>query len=117
MNLLVENSNVTMAPGLAELGEEINKTYAVFPLAMRYSNWETDKIIGQELWQNMVTSLVVIFLTVLVFLGSLRASCIVIFVVTSTILEVCLSLVDCYTKSGTSHWLIFRLPGSCISGT
>ena len=84
VNMLVENSNVSLAPGLSET----NKTYPVFPMAMRYSNWQTDKIIGQELWQNMVTSLVAIFLTVLVFLGSLRASCIVIFVVTSTILEV-----------------------------
>ena len=43
MNLLVENYNVTMSPGLSEP----NKTYPVFPMAMRYSNWETDKIIGQ----------------------------------------------------------------------
>ena len=76
-----------MAPGLMEPGET-NMTGAVFPLAMRYSNWQTDKIIGQELWQNMLTSLLAIFLTVLVFLGSLRASCIVIIIVTSTILEV-----------------------------
>ena len=55
---------------------------------LRYSNWETDKIIGRELYQNMITSLLAIFLTVLVFLGSLRASCIVIFCVASTILEV-----------------------------
>merc|ERR1719336_1761119 len=55
---------------------------------MRYSNWETDKIIGQELYQNMITSLIAMYVTVLVFLGSLRASCIVIFCVASTILEV-----------------------------
>ena len=54
----------------------------------RYSNWETDKIIGYELYQNMLTSLIAIFLTVLVFLGSLRASCIVIFCVAATIIQV-----------------------------
>ena len=54
----------------------------------RYSNWETDKIIGHELYQNLLTSLIAIFLTVLVFLGSLRASCIVIFCVATTIVQV-----------------------------
>ena len=36
----------------------------------------------------MLTSLIAIFLTVLVFLGSLRASCIVIFCVATTIIQV-----------------------------
>ena len=36
----------------------------------------------------MLTSLIAIFLTVLVFLGSLRASCIVIFCVAATIIQV-----------------------------
>ena len=54
----------------------------------RYSNWETDKVIGNELYQNIALSLFVIFLTILAFLGSLRGACIVIFCVAATIIEV-----------------------------
>ena len=45
-------------------------------------------MIGSELYQNMVSSLLAIFLTVLIFLGSLRGACIVIFCVAATIIEV-----------------------------
>ena len=45
-------------------------------------------MIGSELYQNMVSSLLAIFLTVLIFLGSIRGACIVIFCVAATIIEV-----------------------------
>ena len=86
---LVEAANITGA-----------EATAVFPLAVRYSNWETDKVIGRELYQNLISSLLAIFLTVLVFLGSLRASCIVIFCVGATILEV--DLLSVLDKQGSS---------------
>ena len=85
VNLLVEESNITAAPLIQD---EENKTDPVFPMALRYSNWETDKVIGRELYQNMITSMLAIFFTILIFLGSLRASCIVIFCVATTIVEV-----------------------------
>lgn len=82
VNLLVDHSNISSIDGLN------NVSNSVFPLAVRYSNWETDKVIGSELYQNMVSSLIAIFLTVLIFLGSLRGACIVIFCVAATIIEV-----------------------------
>jgi len=86
---MVETSEISVSDKLLMLEDsQANLTDAVFPVAMRYSNWETDKIIGHELYQNLLTSLIAIFLTVLVFLGSLRASCIVIFCVATTIVQV-----------------------------
>jgi len=87
VNLLVEDSNIS---SIIEESEQDPSEYhsGVFPLAVRYSNWETDKVIGSELYQNMVSSLLAIFLTVLIFLGSLRGACIVIFCVAATIIEV-----------------------------
>jgi hypothetical protein len=38
----------------------------------RYTNWETDKVIGRELYQNILTSGLAIFFTVLLFLGRLE---------------------------------------------
>ena len=98
---MVEAANITGA-----------EATAVFPLAVRYSNWETDKVIGRELYQNLISSLLAIFLTVLVFLGSLRASCIVIFCVGATILEV-----DLLSVLLDKHCIsMSRLRASCISG-
>eukprot|EP00092_Neocalanus_flemingeri_P040503 GFUD01044108.1.p1 GENE.GFUD01044108.1~~GFUD01044108.1.p1 ORF type:complete len:1044 (-),score=198.42 GFUD01044108.1:97-3228(-) len=85
VNLLVEDSNISST--LMD-NNPVSTSNAVFPLAVRYSNWETDKVIGSELYQNMVSSLLAIFLTVLIFLGSLRGACIVIFCVAATIIEV-----------------------------
>merc|ERR1719334_1663585 len=78
VNTIVSNS------GIQSQGTEAD----VFPLSIRYANWETDKVIGSELYQNLVSSLVAILLTVLLFLGSVRAACIVIFCVAATIVEV-----------------------------
>ena len=85
VNLLVEESNITASNMIQDYE---NTTDPVFPMALRYSNWETDKVIGLELYQNMITSMLAIFFTILVFLGSLRASFIVIFCVATTIVEV-----------------------------
>ena len=54
----------------------------------RYSNWVTDKIIQWELYQNIGSSLVAMYLTVLVFLGSFRGAAFIIFCVLSTLVEV-----------------------------
>jgi len=85
VNLLVDESNIS---SILRDTDPLSNYNAVFPLAVRYSNWETDKVIGSELYQNMVSSLLAIFLTVLIFLGSLRGACIVIFCVAATIIEV-----------------------------
>ena len=53
-----------------------------------YSNWIVDKVIGQEIYQNIGSSLLAIFFTVLIFLGSLRCSLMVILCVGITIVEV-----------------------------
>ena len=55
---------------------------------LRYSNWVTDKIIQWELYQNIGTSLLAMYLTVLVFLGSFRGAAFVIFCVFGTLVEV-----------------------------
>ena len=57
---LVEESNIRL-PG--------DNTTAVFPMGVRYANWVTDKVIQRELYQNIGSSMLAIFLTVLLFLG------------------------------------------------
>lgn len=54
----------------------------------RYSNWVTDKIIQWELYQNIGSSLIAMYLTVLVFLGSFRGAAFIIFCVLGTLVEV-----------------------------
>jgi len=60
----------------------------VFPMSTRYANWETDKVIGRELYQNLGSSALAIFITVLLFLGSARGAVIVICCVLATIVNV-----------------------------
>lgn len=64
------------------------KRGGIFPLALGYSNWIVDKVIGKEIYQNIGCSLVAIFITVLIFLCSLRCSIMVILCVGVTIIEV-----------------------------
>ena len=61
---------------------------AAIPVAVRYSNWVTDKIIQRELYQNIGSASVAMFLTVLVFLGTFRGAALIIFCVLGTIVEV-----------------------------
>ena len=92
----MENSNIT------QLNTD-DQTTAVFPMAVRsgsiifcqnvtisfrYANWVTDKVIQRELYQNIGSSMIAIFITVLIFLGSFRGACFVIFCVFATIVEV-----------------------------
>ena len=79
LHQLLDQSNVT------QLGSD---DPAAFPIAVRYSNWVTDKIIQRELYQNIATSLLAMFLTVLIFLGSVRGALFVIFCVLGTIIDV-----------------------------
>ena len=61
---------------------------AAIPVAVRYSNWVTDKIIQRELYQNIGSASVAMFLTVLLFLGTFRGAALIIFCVLGTIVEV-----------------------------
>ena len=61
---------------------------AAIPISTRYSNWVTDKIIQRELYQNIGSASVAMFITVLIFLGSFRGAASVIFCVLGTIVDV-----------------------------
>jgi hypothetical protein len=50
---------------------------------LRYTNWETDKVIGRELYQNILTSGLAIFFTVLLFLGRLEEQDVFYFLITT----------------------------------
>jgi len=82
MKELVENSNIVSTPN------SHHDVPPAFPIAYRYANWETDRVIGEELYRNILSSILAIFVTILFFLGSLRGSCIVIFCLTATIINV-----------------------------
>ena len=53
-----------------------------------YSHWIVDKVIGQEVYRNIGFSLTAIFITVLLFLLSLKCSIMVIICLSFTIIEV-----------------------------
>ena len=57
-------------------------------MAVRYANWVTDQVIQRELYQNIGSSMLAIFITVLLFLGSFRGALFVIFCVFATVTEV-----------------------------
>jgi len=81
INYIVDNSNITQLK-TGETGT------AAFPMAVRYANWVTDKVIQRELYQNIGISMLAIFITILLFLGSFRGACFVLFCVFATIVEV-----------------------------
>ena len=66
----------------------INILCQIVTVSFRYANWVTDKVIQRELYQNIGSSMIAIFITVLIFLGSFRGACFVIFCVFATIVEV-----------------------------
>ena len=78
---------------LQQIVDEANITaYDGFPAIYNdspfYANWLADKVIEQELFQNLGCAIAAIFITVLLFLASLRGALLVIFCVVSTITEV-----------------------------
>jgi len=79
MNEIVDAANIS------QLNSNVP---AVFPMGVRYANWVTDKVIQRELYRNIGSSILAIFLTILLFLGSFRGALFVIFCVTATIIEV-----------------------------
>ena len=78
---------------LQEMVDEANITShdgspAIYNVSPFYANWLADKVIEQELFQNLGCAIAAIFVTVLLFLASLRGALLVIFCVVSTITEV-----------------------------
>lgn len=62
------------------------------PIATEYSNWETDKIIAEELIRNLILAMVAVFIMTLVLLASLISSFYVLICVALTLVS--------------NHWLM-----------
>ena len=75
---IVDEANITSHDG----------SPAIYNVSPFYANWLADKVIEQELFQNLGCAIAAIFITVLLFLASLRGALLVIFCVVSTITEV-----------------------------
>ena len=45
----------------------------VFPFSKGYAAWETDEIIGEELWRNVVLAMACVTSVVLLLLANLRS--------------------------------------------
>lgn len=58
------------------------------PIAAEYSNWETDKIIAEELIRNLALAMVAVFIMTLVLLASLISSFYVLICVALTLVDV-----------------------------
>ena len=75
---LVDEANITSYDGSS----------AIYNVSPFYANWLADKVIEQELFQNLGCAVAAIFVTVLLFLASLRGALLVLVCVVSTITEV-----------------------------
>ena len=53
-----------------------------------YAAWETDRIIGWEMWRNIVLALVCVFVITLLLLANLPICLLVLFIVTITVVDV-----------------------------
>eukprot|EP00096_Caligus_rogercresseyi_P000927 TRINITY_DN11496_c0_g1_i1.p1 TRINITY_DN11496_c0_g1~~TRINITY_DN11496_c0_g1_i1.p1 ORF type:complete len:269 (+),score=26.49 TRINITY_DN11496_c0_g1_i1:386-1192(+) len=60
----------------------------IFPMSQAFSMWETDEIIGYELYKNIIFALIAVFFTTLLVISDLIASMLVLFVVMLTVLDV-----------------------------
>merc|ERR1712156_808295 len=60
----------------------------IFPIARSYSLWETDDVIGEELYRNMGFAMVCVFLVTLVLLADLRVSIVVFLCVLLALLDI-----------------------------
>ena len=51
-----------------------NFSSKVFPMCIGYASWETDEVISQELYRNILLAIVSVFITTWILLFNLRAS-------------------------------------------
>jgi len=67
---------------------EANFSSRAFPTGTEYASWETDEVIGQELYQNMGISLVCVLATTLLFMASFTGCGLVFLCVILTLVDV-----------------------------
>ena len=60
----------------------------VFPWAYGYAAWETDEVIAEEVYRNILLAIIAVFLSTLIFIANLRGAVIIIFVVLITLVDV-----------------------------
>ena len=60
----------------------------VFPFSKGYAAWETDEIIGYELWRNIGLALAAILAVIVVLLANLRISALVFLTVLLTLVNI-----------------------------
>ena len=60
----------------------------VFPWAYGYAAWETDEVIAEEVYRNIILAIIAVFLSTLIFIANLRGAVIIIFVVLITLVDV-----------------------------
>uniref|UniRef100_A0A0K2U8Y5 SSD domain-containing protein n=1 Tax=Lepeophtheirus salmonis TaxID=72036 RepID=A0A0K2U8Y5_LEPSM len=60
----------------------------IFPLSQGYSMWETDEIIGYELYKNIIFAFVAVFIMTWIVISNFVASFLVLFAVMLTVLDV-----------------------------
>jgi len=73
---------------IKNLVKEANFSSRAFPTGTEYASWETDEVIGRELYQNLGLSLLCVFMTTLVLLASLQGCALVLLSVFITLVDV-----------------------------
>jgi len=73
---------------IKSLVRDANFSSRAFPTGTEYASWETDEVIGQELYQNLGLSLLCVFLMTLLLIASLKGCLFVLLCVLITLVDV-----------------------------
>ena len=57
-----------------EILKEANFSHRVFPMCIGYASWETDEVISEELYRNVLLAITCVFITTWILLFNLSAS-------------------------------------------
>ena len=74
--------------GVKKAIKEADLSGRVFPWAYGYAAWETDEVIAEEVYRNIVLAMICVFISTLLFIANLRGAVIIIFVVLITLVDV-----------------------------
>ena len=57
-----------------EILKEANFSHRVFPMCIGYASWETDEVISEELYRNVLLAITCVFITTWILLFNFSAS-------------------------------------------
>ncbi|XP_068204799.1 patched domain-containing protein 3-like [Palaemon carinicauda] len=88
IKLPVSSEKIQAMDSVRETVENMNFSGYAKPWSRAYAEWETDKIIVEELYRNMSLALIVVFIVTLILIASISTSILVLICVLFTLVDV-----------------------------